>query len=338
MHGHLQGRSSVGGGAEHGMAEHTTQASSSLARQLERAKQGVETSILASPTTAHTRSGLVSAHQHTDLSPAIWGEAPGAALERSLALSPVPDRAKSHMSPTRSPRSSPSRTVASPGEGDGAASPRTPSLSQTLAARERSRLRHEEFERPDDRFQRPKRTGVLGSKAQERGTGVASGGLGRLPERSQTFEAFHRQFTNRVPGAFVDGDTSRLVEDAERQAQAASSRSPITRGYKLPGSEAFVSPARPKTSRLHHSSRVTINASFLDAGMPARSTFLVMQDERKLALAVKRDQINHGHLPEAPPTATMSAHAHSATICAMLGNVDCSVPLHSRLHTYAVCV
>ena len=309
------------------MAEHTTQASSSLARQLERARQGVETSILASPTTAHTRLGLVSAHQHTDLSPAIWGEAPGAALQRSLGLSPAPDREKSPVSPTRSPRSSPLRTATSPGGDGGAASPRTASLSQTLAAHERTRLRHEEFERPDDRFQRPQRTGVLGSKAQERGTGVASGGLGRLPKRTQTFEAFHRQFTNRVPGAFVDGDTSTLVEDAERQARAASSRSPTTRGYKLPGSEAFVSPARPKTSRLHHRSRVTTGASFLDAGMPARSTFLVMQDERKMALAVKRDQINHGHSPEAPPTATTSAHTQPTIIRAMLGYTGCSVSL-----------
>ncbi len=308
-------------------------ASSSLARQLQRAKQGVDpsTSILAAgasptatPTATGTQSGVglqASPHQHTDLSPAIWGEAPGAALERSLALSPAADRANSRVSPARSPRSSPSRTA---GSSRGSGEPPSPSLSQTLAAREKTRLHHEEFEHPDDRRQSPKRTGVLGSKAQERGTGVASGGLGRLPERSQTFESFHRQFTNRVPGAFIDGDTSTLVEDAEQQARAASSRSPTTRGYQLPGSEVFVTPARPKTSRLHHSSRVTTGASFLDAGMPARSTFLVMQDERKLALAVKRDQVNHGHMPEAP-TATTSAHERSLPLASyyLLAHLGC---------------
>ena len=253
------------------MVDRATHASS-LARQLERAKQP---SVLASPTARPQPGpqGLSTVHQQTDLSPTNWGEAPGAALERSP--SPAADRAHgSSNSPARSPRASPDR-VAAAGRGSsaagGGATPRGPSLSQRLAAHERARLNHEDFEGSDEQLRSPERKGVLGSKAQERGTAVASGGLGRLPERALSFEAFHKRFASTPPGAFVDGDASTLVEEAERQARAARSRTSTTGGYPLPGSAGFVSSSRPKSSRLHHSSRVTVGASFLDAEMPDRA-------------------------------------------------------------------
>ena len=260
------------------MVDRATHASS-LARQLERAKQP---SILASPTARAQPGphGLNTLHQQTDLSPTNWGEAPGAALERSLSLSPAADRAHGssnspaapqRVSPARSPRASPNR-IAGRGSSEPPATPRGPSLSQTLAAHERVRLSHEDFEDPDEQLRSPERKGVLGSKAQERGTAVASGGLGRLPERALSFEAFHKRFASTPPGAFADGDTSTLVQEAERQARAARSRTSATAGYPLPGSAGFVSSSRPKSSRLHHNTRVTTGASFLDAEMPDRTS------------------------------------------------------------------
>jgi len=299
---------------------------SPLRRQLERARRNFDYSVVDSPDPMSPLSkgelrqsthAMHVRHQQTDLSPVNWGDAePGASL--GLSPSPAADRtdagadssppSRSRASPQRrssSPRRSPR---ASPGRG-GAAAADGPSLSQTMAAHESARMHHEDFDHAAPaQPQSPARKGVLGAKAQERGTPIASAGLGMMPERVLSFEAFHRRFTNTAPGAFVDGDTSSLVEEATREAQAAKQRSATTSGYNVPVSRTLVTTGRPKTSSLHHSTRVTTGASFLDAEMPFRSTFLVLQDERKLTLAAKHDRDSHGHLPAAPPTTTTSKH------------------------------
>ena len=226
------------------------------------------------------------------------------AMERDLnrtppaasALSPAPAQ-----SPTRSPRASPgpSRRGSSASVGAYGGSPRGRTASPLLS---------DEFRDTQVSPTSP-RSGVLGSKAQERGTQLASGGLGQMPQKPLTFEAFHRRYAGSPTGGNLegtpDGDTFSLVDEADAASRAAKSRPAATRGYTMPVSGTVVGVQRPN-STLHHITRVTTSASFLDAEIH-RTSFLVLQDERKLAQAAHRDAAG------LPPPATKERSTVTST-------------------------
>lgn len=207
-------------------------------------------------------------------------------------------------SPTRSPRGSPvhsrrgSSSSTSAYGGGGGGSPRGG----------RSSPLSDEFREPQVSPTSP-RSGVLGEKASsERGTALASGGLGQMAKQPQSYEAFHRKYAGAAAGSLEGtpgGDTFNLVEEADAASRAARSRPTTTSGYTMPGG-TVVGTVKSK-STFHHITRVTTGASFLDAGIH-RTSFLILQDERKLAQAAHRDAAG------LPPPATRERHLTSASL------------------------
>lgn len=247
-----------------------------------------------------------------DLSPGGWDDQPDALLDRSATS--AAGRAERGGSPRRSPRASPQRTA-------------SPPFSE-------GRLNHEQSDHAgrapaDGDLKSPERNGALGSN--------------RPPDKDHATELFHKRFGNDMM-AFVDGEKASLVEDWDRQRREADLRSPATRGYQLVGQEthAQVPSTRPSPSLIHRKSRVTTGASFLDADMPYRPTFLVLRDERKLALAAMRDRDTRGHLPvgkstRATANATLLPGAPRAvTICALSVRVagNCAAPTTNVLPSH----